>query len=269
MFHWFNPLVWLAARQMLTERERACDDQVLLSGARASDYADDLLELARSLGAPWATSRVTTAMARRSQIAGRLLAVLDPHLERKGAGRRSVVFGAALTLGALLPLASATLAVLPAPAAARMPAAASSSPQPGSSAAALAVTALDLDEVRRELRSRERAFAEALALANADALAQFYTEDAQVALPFFPVTYGRQGVRGVWRHLVDNGARGVDIETWEVYAVGDLVCEVGQAHLRDSSGRRTATGRFMTLRKKEGGSWRMHRDLNLAREGGA
>jgi beta-lactamase regulating signal transducer with metallopeptidase domain len=46
--YWFNPCVWLAARQCAYEAERACDDRVLRSGGRSSDYALLLVELMAS-----------------------------------------------------------------------------------------------------------------------------------------------------------------------------------------------------------------------------
>ena len=80
--YWFNPLAWVAARQLRIERERSCDDHVLLAGARASSYAEHLLTIARTLRAPGATPVAALAMARPSQLEGRLLALLDARRTR-------------------------------------------------------------------------------------------------------------------------------------------------------------------------------------------
>jgi len=118
--HWFNPFAWLAARELRVERERACDDEVLGAGAKASDYADYLLRVARSTRIVGAAALGGLAMARPSQMAGRLLAVLD---DRRRRGRVSLWAGvqAGLAAGALVTGVAAaspvySLAAEPAPA---------------------------------------------------------------------------------------------------------------------------------------------------------
>lgn len=97
---WWNPLAWKAWREFLKEREKAADDLVLAGGARASDYAGHLLEIARSMQSEPATAWAAVAMARRSQLEGRLLSILDGHVSRKSA-RRASAFAAAATAVAL------------------------------------------------------------------------------------------------------------------------------------------------------------------------
>ena len=75
--YWFHPLVWVAARKLRAEQERACDERVLLSGTPPTEYAAHLLEVARSARALGAHGFVSLAMARPSQLEGRLLAVLS------------------------------------------------------------------------------------------------------------------------------------------------------------------------------------------------
>lgn len=104
--HWFNPLIWIALRELRIERERACDDYVLHTGTKASDYASHLLDIARSLGVAECSSFATVAIARRSQLEGRLLAILDPSLSRKGLKRMSKYLIALALISMILPLAA-------------------------------------------------------------------------------------------------------------------------------------------------------------------
>jgi|GEM_PF-6430539 len=47
LLHWYNPLVWLANREIRRERELACDDRVLVAtGYRRKEYGSSLLKIA-------------------------------------------------------------------------------------------------------------------------------------------------------------------------------------------------------------------------------
>ena len=107
--HWFNPLAWIAMSRLQAEREFACDDLVLTAGTSGPDYAQHLLDIARAMQPSRSPSLAMVAMARPSELEGRLLAILDPSLERGTQGRPARV-AALLVVGLLvLPLASLQL----------------------------------------------------------------------------------------------------------------------------------------------------------------
>jgi TonB family protein len=105
-FYWWNPLAWTAWREFLKERERATDDLVLNAGTRASDYAGHLLEVARTMRASSATGWAAIAMARPSQLEGRLVAILDSDVNRKTPGRAGAWAAAAIAIAMVAPLAA-------------------------------------------------------------------------------------------------------------------------------------------------------------------
>jgi beta-lactamase regulating signal transducer with metallopeptidase domain/HEAT repeat protein len=103
---WFHPAVWWAAARLQAERERACDDRVLAAHMRASDYADHLLGMVKSLRATRLAALGGVAFARASSLEGRLLAVLDPRRDRSGVGRRLALAAAFAATLLLLPFAA-------------------------------------------------------------------------------------------------------------------------------------------------------------------
>lgn len=108
--YWFNPLVWIAARELRRERERACDDFVLAAGTRGSEYADHLLEIAQAATPSRLTPLMATgaAMARRSQLEGRLMAILDPAIRRSSTTTARLA-AAAMLVAVAVPVAAVQL----------------------------------------------------------------------------------------------------------------------------------------------------------------
>lgn len=99
--HWFHPIAWYALHRLRVECEHACDDCVVLAGERPTEYAGQLLELARSARAPRLSMNI--AMARTNVLEDRLRAMFDETrshgpLDRRS-GRRLAAGAAALVLG--------------------------------------------------------------------------------------------------------------------------------------------------------------------------
>jgi hypothetical protein len=80
--YWFNPLIWFAAHQLRLERERACDDFVLLRGTNRADYATHLFEIARASSASTAAPFAMGLAVGRSHLERRLVAIVSPRTPR-------------------------------------------------------------------------------------------------------------------------------------------------------------------------------------------
>jgi HEAT repeat protein/beta-lactamase regulating signal transducer with metallopeptidase domain len=106
--HWFHPLAWWLERRLAAERERACDDAAVAHGVPAAQYAEQLLQVAQTYGRKRTLAPV---MAARSELEGRIMAILDTDRNRHNTSWKIRACLLALLGAALIPLSAATWAV--------------------------------------------------------------------------------------------------------------------------------------------------------------
>jgi beta-lactamase regulating signal transducer with metallopeptidase domain len=111
--HWYNPLVWFAAVQARKLQEQACDDVVVNAGGMPSDYAQFLVSIAGDSRRVSLAFPAAIGMVQRSQLHGRVTAILDASRARLSLG--GLAFVVALVPLACLMLFLASLSVAAAP----------------------------------------------------------------------------------------------------------------------------------------------------------
>jgi beta-lactamase regulating signal transducer with metallopeptidase domain len=97
--HWCNPLVWFAAVQARKLQEQACDDVVLSAGGQPSDYAQFLVSMTGGSRRPSLEYPAAVGMIRRSQLHGRVIAILDASRVRLPLSRLAVIVALAPLAG--------------------------------------------------------------------------------------------------------------------------------------------------------------------------
>jgi TonB family protein len=105
---WFQPLSWTALRLLRRESERACDERVIQSGVRPSDYAVELLAIAQAFTAYRPLPSGGMGMARADGLESRLRSLLRP----PGKPCRPAAF-AAISCLTVLALTASAITLLP------------------------------------------------------------------------------------------------------------------------------------------------------------
>ena len=122
------------------------------------------------------------------------------------------------------------------------------------------VSILMCSGVRDAVEAGNRAFVAAMLRGDSRALADSYTEDGQVIAPGAPVARGRVAIAAAWQKSIDSGVKDLTLDTAEVESAGDLAYEMGVVRLVARDGKVTQ-GRYLVVWKREGGQWRLHRDI--------
>jgi uncharacterized protein (TIGR02246 family) len=117
------------------------------------------------------------------------------------------------------------------------------------------------DEVRAAIEATNRKFEAAWAKKDAAAVAELYTADALAMPPNGPVAKGAQAILDMWKAALPTVPGPIRLITLETSTHGDVAHEVGTYVMWGPDGKIVDNGKFVVLWKKEGGQWKLHRDI--------
>ena len=92
-------------------------------------------------------------------------------------------------------------------------------------------------------------------------MAALYTPGGQLLPVQNDFVTGTQAIAEFWQGAFDAGIKGAALETVEMESHGNTAHEVGTYRLLDADGKALDHGKYLVIWKKEGSSWKLHRDI--------
>jgi ketosteroid isomerase-like protein len=131
----------------------------------------------------------------------------------------------------------------------------------GSAAVLLSASLSAAQDVRAAVEAGNQKFAEAVSRGDAAAVGALYTTEAQLLPAGSDFVTGTSAIAAFWKSAFDSGIQGAALTTLEVESHGDLAHEVGRYELRGADGKAIDHGKYVVIWKKEGPTWKLHRDI--------
>ena len=94
-------------------------------------------------------------------------------------------------------------------------------------------------------------------------IAGLYTSDATLLPPDSERIDGRAAIQAFWQGAIEAGMKMDELQAVDVDASNDIASEVGKFVLSvpGESGPTKVTGKYIVVWKREGHTWRLHRDI--------
>ena len=116
-------------------------------------------------------------------------------------------------------------------------------------------------DLSSDVETANRRFMEAFGRGDAASVAQLYTSTAQLLPANSDIVAGTAAIQDFWQAAMDMGLEEVILETLELEAHGDTAHEVGRYRLKAGGAQAADAGKYLVIWKREGGSWKLHRDI--------
>ncbi len=124
-----------------------------------------------------------------------------------------------------------------------------------------ALPAFGADDARSAIEAANQKFESSAGRGDGPGVAALYTARGQLLPAQSDFVSGTEAIGEFWQAVFDSGIEGVSLVTVELESHGNTAYEVGKFELVGANGKVADHGKYVVVWKKEGASWRLHRDI--------
>lgn len=123
------------------------------------------------------------------------------------------------------------------------------------------MSTFETKNVHEAITSAKENFMSTYNVGDAPGMAGFYTAEAQILPPNADIVTGEKAIWAFYKDMMDLGFAEIELRTIELESFGETAVEVADYKLYGERKAELDHGKCIIIWKKDGGEWKMHRDM--------